>query len=33
MEHDKNMTKKPVSEGTIFRNMMIAIFSAAALFY
>lgn len=33
MEHDKNMTKKPVSEGTIFRNMMIAIFSVASLFF
>lgn len=33
MEQDKNMTKKPASDTTIFRNMMIAIFSVAAIFF
>lgn len=33
MRKDKTTTKKPVSEATIFRNMMIAIFTVAGLFF
>lgn len=33
MNEKKNIIKKPVSESTIFRNMMIAVFAVASIFF
>ena len=33
MENDNKLTKKPVSESTIFRNMMIAVFAVGSIFF
>ena len=33
MGDDSKLTKRPASEGTIFRNMMIAVFAVASIFF